>query len=453
MTKISNQYSLTNILTADLANSRLGINNVSPTVALDVTGAGKFSGVLTLGSTISNGTYAYTLPSATGTLALTSAISGTTNYIPKFTSSSTIGNSTLFDDGNALITSTSSIYVNKANPFVRFKGTTLDAYIINSNDKLYIADYNTATKNIVLDLSTGNVGIGTSSPNGRLDVKGATATTTSLQLDNGGATYGNYIQSYGGGSYDRFSLIGNDILFFGSGPTERMRIASNGNIGIGTSSNLDHKLKVAGIVNSASGASDSVGGGAAYLLDGSATNGSSLTFLQQGVSKFSIWTYTGSVWGERMSITSGGDIMFKDTSGNNVVYFTAANPSLSMSYSVLNRTASSPMYWNSSTGLLGLNTSARRFKKDIVSITAEQTKIALLLNPVEYTRIETNEKEFGFIAEEVRDAGLGCFVPEIDGEALTIDYSKLSVFAIAMIKEQQKAIQELSAKVSLLENK
>ena len=136
MTKISNQYSLTNILTADLANSRLGINNVSPTVALDVTGAGKFSGVLTLGSTISNGTYAYTLPSATGTLALTSAISGTTNYIPKFTSSSTIGNSTLFDDGNALITSTSSIYVNKANPFVRFKGTTLDAYIINSNDKL-----------------------------------------------------------------------------------------------------------------------------------------------------------------------------------------------------------------------------------------------------------------------------------------------------------------------------
>ena len=46
MTKISNQYSLTNILTADLANSRLGINNVSPTVALDVTGAGKFSSTL-----------------------------------------------------------------------------------------------------------------------------------------------------------------------------------------------------------------------------------------------------------------------------------------------------------------------------------------------------------------------------------------------------------------------
>jgi hypothetical protein len=43
MTKISNQYSLTNILTADLANSRLGINNVSPTVALDVVGITKVS--------------------------------------------------------------------------------------------------------------------------------------------------------------------------------------------------------------------------------------------------------------------------------------------------------------------------------------------------------------------------------------------------------------------------
>jgi len=47
MTKISNQYSLTNILTADLANSRLGINNVSPAYALDVTGAGKFSSSVT----------------------------------------------------------------------------------------------------------------------------------------------------------------------------------------------------------------------------------------------------------------------------------------------------------------------------------------------------------------------------------------------------------------------
>jgi hypothetical protein len=47
MTKISNQYSLTNVLTADTTNGRVGINNGSPSVALDVTGAGKFSTTVT----------------------------------------------------------------------------------------------------------------------------------------------------------------------------------------------------------------------------------------------------------------------------------------------------------------------------------------------------------------------------------------------------------------------
>ena len=51
------------------------IGNTNSTFNLDVTGTGRFTGVLTLGSTISNGTYTYTLPSATGTLALTSDLS------------------------------------------------------------------------------------------------------------------------------------------------------------------------------------------------------------------------------------------------------------------------------------------------------------------------------------------------------------------------------------------
>jgi hypothetical protein len=56
-----------------------GFGNASPAHRVDVTGTGRFTGVLTLGSTISNGTYTYTLPSATGTLALTSNLS---SYLP-----------------------------------------------------------------------------------------------------------------------------------------------------------------------------------------------------------------------------------------------------------------------------------------------------------------------------------------------------------------------------------
>jgi len=79
MSKNTNLSFLTDYITADITNGRIGINNPSPTVAFDVVGATKITGVLTLTSTISNGTFAYTLPSATGTLALTSALS---SYLP-----------------------------------------------------------------------------------------------------------------------------------------------------------------------------------------------------------------------------------------------------------------------------------------------------------------------------------------------------------------------------------
>ena len=82
MSKNTNLSFLTDFLTADIVNSRVGMNNVSPQTTFDVTGTGKFSGILTLGSTVSNGTYTYTLPSATGTLALTSDIPSVSGYVP-----------------------------------------------------------------------------------------------------------------------------------------------------------------------------------------------------------------------------------------------------------------------------------------------------------------------------------------------------------------------------------
>ena len=82
MSKNTNLSFLTDFLTADIVNSRVGMNNASPQATFDVTGTGKFSGILTLGSTVSNGTYTYTLPSATGTLALTSDIPVVTGYVP-----------------------------------------------------------------------------------------------------------------------------------------------------------------------------------------------------------------------------------------------------------------------------------------------------------------------------------------------------------------------------------
>jgi hypothetical protein len=61
------------------ASGNVSIGNTNDTHRLDVTGTGRFTGQLTLGSTITNGTNTYTLPSATGTLALTSDLGA---YLP-----------------------------------------------------------------------------------------------------------------------------------------------------------------------------------------------------------------------------------------------------------------------------------------------------------------------------------------------------------------------------------
>ena len=52
--------------------TNVGIGTASPAFKLDVSGTARFTGQLSLGSTITNGTYTYTLPGATGVFALTS---------------------------------------------------------------------------------------------------------------------------------------------------------------------------------------------------------------------------------------------------------------------------------------------------------------------------------------------------------------------------------------------
>jgi|694.fasta_scaffold03074_20 hypothetical protein len=74
------------------STGNVGVNTITPAYQLDVNGTGRISGVLTLSSTISNGTYTYTLPSATGTLALTSELS---SYVP--TSRTLTINGTTYD--------------------------------------------------------------------------------------------------------------------------------------------------------------------------------------------------------------------------------------------------------------------------------------------------------------------------------------------------------------------
>ena len=74
--------------------TNVGVGNTNTAYIFDVTGTSRITGQLTLDSTLSNGTYTYTLPGATGTLALTSALSG---YVDLTTNQTIAGEKTFTD--------------------------------------------------------------------------------------------------------------------------------------------------------------------------------------------------------------------------------------------------------------------------------------------------------------------------------------------------------------------
>jgi hypothetical protein len=103
---------------------------------------------------------------------------------------------------------------------------------------------------------SGNVGIGVTSPGYRLVVNSATdgisagisGNTYGIRFDNGG-TFSSGMSTIHGvdntlvGSYQPIMLNGSDVRF-GTSATERMRITSGGNVGIGTTS-PNRKLEIA----------------------------------------------------------------------------------------------------------------------------------------------------------------------------------------------------------------
>ncbi len=258
---------LSNLINYISANSSGNVVVAAPTsgLALDVNGTGRFTGALTLGSTITNGTFTYTLPSATGTLALTSALG---SYLPlsggtltgalngtsaTFTTALTAGNGTAAislainrgaaGDGGGLryqTAGTNNWYVGTA-----ATGTSTDLEFYN---------HNTATSNLKLSYSTGAATFSSSvtatAPSSGIafQVNGRSSDNIGQMLfyANNGTTLQNYLQSRP--AYFSINTETNTPIYLntnvgGAGGTV-MTLTGGGNVGIGTTAPTNGKLEI-----------------------------------------------------------------------------------------------------------------------------------------------------------------------------------------------------------------
>lgn len=98
---------------------------------------------------------------------------------------------------------------------------------------------------------------------------------------------------------------------------------------------------------------------------------------------------------------------------------------------------------------------ARR-KKDVYDLT-DALDLVSQLRPVRFSWKEDGHKDFGFIAQEVKkvlpEVVFGDETKDVSIAPMMIDYEKIVAVNTAAIKEQQAIIQELKARIEVLESR
>jgi hypothetical protein len=242
---------------------------VDPTQKLDVDGRARIRTIDTNASPTNFLTDDGTGVIQKSTVAIATA-SGTTNYIPKFTGTSTLGNSQIVDNAASGVNVGAKLTIRDDGPFL----TGANIHSISSNFGIgttSVSSLQLFTNNVnrLHINSAGDVGIGTTSPALKLHVEGGMRVrqpsghileyTNDILYNYGGS--GNYYQYISGADYILANRTATGALIFGANTAERMRIFANGRVGINTTTDAGYQLDIAGSLRNTTGAAFATTGG------------------------------------------------------------------------------------------------------------------------------------------------------------------------------------------------
>ena len=301
--------------------------------------------------------------------------------------STTNGNTNLEVIPNGTATRTDLVLNNAADPtnaslaqmFISNAEMRLISNIRGTGTYLPMTFYTGGSERMRLDTS-GNLGIGTSSPGVKLDVAGAIRSTNSnVYAGDGSAFAWGAASTYVGGSSST------NIMTFVTSSSERMRIDSSGNVGIGTSSPA-YKLDVRGVI---AGGNGTIIGGISYSTrpEIGAISNHPVGFITNNTTQMLIDT-SGNVGigtsspAQKLDVVGSGkatsSFAVGDSSGNlsgSMVNESDVSKSITFNADPANVGTNSFMRWNvdgtermriDSSGNVGIGTSSPSYKLDVV---------------------------------------------------------------------------------------
>ncbi|MEW6100994.1 MAG: hypothetical protein AB1481_01725, partial [Candidatus Omnitrophota bacterium] len=115
-------------------------------------------------------------------------------------------------------------------------------------------------------------------------------------------------------------------------------------------------------------------------------------------------------------------------------------------------TLSSYIQIRQSDGALFRPSSSRKYKKNIIKLDIISNKVFELM-PVRFQSTTTGDEDIGFIAEDVGRVIKDLVVYNEKGEPESVKYDKVPLYLLEVIKEQQKKMTSLEARIDKLEKK